>query len=145
MEQGPVRAGYLVGRVDRMVRSSLRDAVVDADLSVPEYTALSVLAARPGLSNARLARRALVTSQAMHKVTLSLEERGLLRRAPLVDRGRALGAQLTERGLRLLESLEPQVQLAEDRVLSVLSPDERVELLRLLRIVGQVDLADEPQ
>ena len=67
-----VTASYLIGRADRIISTHLEAALQGSGLSLPEFTALSVLATRPGLSNARLARRSLVTPQAMHKVIRSL-------------------------------------------------------------------------
>ena len=45
-------------------------------LSLNQYTTLSVLDQRGGLSNAQLARRSLVSPQSMNEVLLALEQRG---------------------------------------------------------------------
>ena len=50
---------YLVGRIDRVVRRSIDEVVRAHGLSVNQYTTLSVLDHRSGLSNAQLARGAL--------------------------------------------------------------------------------------
>jgi len=52
---------YVIGRVDHGIRREMRRRLTDHGLSVQQYTALSVLRSRPGLSNAQLARRSLVT------------------------------------------------------------------------------------
>ena len=59
---------YLVGRIDRVVRRHIDDVVKAHGLSVNQYTTLSVLDRRSGLSNAQLARRALVSPQSMNEV-----------------------------------------------------------------------------
>ena len=46
----------------------MRTRLAEIGLSVQEYTAMSVLGARPGLSNAQLARRSLVTPQSMIEI-----------------------------------------------------------------------------
>ena len=53
------RTSYLVGRADRLLRSILEECLADHPLTLNEVTALSVLASRPGLSNAGLARRSV--------------------------------------------------------------------------------------
>ena len=53
---------YLVGRMDRVVRRAIDDVVKAHGLSVNQYTTLSVLDHRSGLSNAQLARRSLAAS-----------------------------------------------------------------------------------
>lgn len=125
-------ASYLIGRADRIVSTRLEEALAGSGLSLPEFTTLSVLTARPGLSNARLARRALVTPQAMHKVIRSLEDSGLVTRAAGPNGGRALEATITDAGAALVESLLPRVAEIEDEVLDALDDDERRELVRLL-------------
>ena len=62
------RLSYLIGRLDRVLRRRLSAAVEPVGLTLPAYTALSVLRAQDGLSNAQLARRSLVTPQSMSEV-----------------------------------------------------------------------------
>ena len=128
-------ASYLIGRVDRIISAQLEVALSGSGLSLPEFTALSVLAARPGLSNARLARRSLVTPQAMHKVIRSLEEAGYVTRTAPPHGGRTLEAEITEAGSTLLEEMLPRITEAEDRTLASLDESERRELVRLLTLV----------
>ena len=125
-------ASYLIGRTDRLIRAQLESELVDTGLSLSEFTALSVLARRPGLSNARLARRSLVTPQAMHKVVRSLEESGLVTRSALPEGGRVLATTITPAGERLVDEILPRFSAAEDRTLRALDPAEREELVRLL-------------
>jgi DNA-binding MarR family transcriptional regulator len=127
-------ASYLIGRTDRLIRSQLEEALDGTGVSLTEFTALSVLATRPGLSNARLARRSLVTPQAMHKVVRSLESAGLVRRAPSPGGGRELATTITDAGALLVTEVLPRIEAAEDRILHALSATERRELVRLLTL-----------
>lgn len=133
---GEQTASYLIGRTDRLIRSQLEEALDGTGLSLTEFTALSVLAMRPGLSNAQLARRSLVTPQAMHKVVRSLESAGLVTRAPLPEGGRELATTITEAGARLVTRVLPRIAAAEDRTLHALGADERRELVRLLTLAN---------
>src|SRR4029079_12281031 len=62
------RVSYLVGRLDRALRRRMNDALAPSGLSLAQYTVLSVLQARGGLSNAQLANRALINAQDIHEV-----------------------------------------------------------------------------
>ena len=84
--------------MDRVVRRHIDDVVKAKGLSVNQYTTLSVLDHRSGLSNAQLARRALVSPQSMNEVLLALERRGLVRRNAHPDHGRILQSRLTAKG-----------------------------------------------
>ncbi len=129
---------YLIGRVNRMTTSELTEALADTGVSVMELTALSVIADRPGLSNARLARRSLVSPQATHKVVSALIDRGLVERAP-GHGGRAIDIVVTDAGRVLLDELEPRRSAAEDRLFGALDADERASLDRLLAKVARLE------
>jgi len=118
-----------------MLQNRIDEVLDDIGLALPELTALSVLAARPGLSNARLARRGLVTPQAMHKVMTSLEQRGLVSREA-VD-GRALEATVTREGLEMLRRIEPLLVTEEDEFLHPLDSEEKDQFVGMLaRVCG---------
>jgi hypothetical protein len=57
MGQGP-RFSYAVGTLDRSIRRSLGAVLRPFDVTVAEYTALSLIERRDGYSNAELARPA---------------------------------------------------------------------------------------
>ncbi len=107
------RISYLVGRLDRIVRRRLAGALGPHDLSLLEYTTLSVLRARSGLSNAQLARRSLITPQAMNEVLARLERRKLLRRRSDPAHRRIRPAELTAAGTRLLAGADAAVDAVE--------------------------------
>ena len=119
---------YLVGRIDRVVRRAMGTVLEAQGLSVNQYATLSVLDRRSGLSNAQLARRALVSPQSMNEVLLALEQRGLVRRRAHPDHGRILQARLTAKGRTLLARCDAEVHQVEARMVSGLSEDEQAAL-----------------
>lgn len=127
-------ASYLIGRTDRMIRAELEEALAETGVSLAEFTALSVLASRPGLSNAGLARRSLVTPQAMHKVVRSLECAGLVNRTTRPEGGRAMATTITTAGMTLVSETMPRIKAAENRTLGALDAAERRDLVRLLQL-----------
>src|ERR1700692_4871710 len=106
---------YVVGRVNQGIRREMRERLAEWDLSVQEYTALSVLQTRPGLSNAQLARRALITPQSMIEILAKLERRTLVARQ--VDPGHRLilRATLTPAGQELLKAADPAIRAIQDQ------------------------------
>ena len=123
---------YLVGRLVRVVRRAINDVVKSYGLSVNEYTTLSVLARRHGLSNAQLARRSLVSPQSANEVLLALEDRGLVRRRAHPEHGRILQTALTAKGRRVLASCDAAVAKVELQMLSDLTPNQQDSLRRSL-------------
>jgi DNA-binding MarR family transcriptional regulator len=123
---------YLVGRMDRVVRRAINDVVKTCGLSVNQYSTLSVLARRSGLSNAQLARRSLVSPQSMNEVLLGLEERGLVKRSAHPEHGRILQTRLTAKGKGLLARCDARVQEVEARMLSGMNDRQRLTLRKAL-------------
>ena len=74
------RISYLVARLDRAIRNASAERLARYNVTVPMYTALTVLRARSGLSNAQLARRIFVSPQSMQQVVGALEADGLIKR-----------------------------------------------------------------
>jgi DNA-binding MarR family transcriptional regulator len=101
-------------------------------LSAAQYTTLSVLSRRSGLSNAQLARRALVSSQSMNEVLLALEQRGLVSRRAHPDHGRIRQTRLTAKGRKTLTLCDDEVHEVETRMISGLSRAEQTALHRAL-------------
>lgn len=130
----PLRLAYLIGRLDRMVRRELEEALTEVDLTIAQYTAMSVLSRRPGLSNAQLARRSLVSPQAMNQALSGLVERQLIHR-PSEPEGRALAIELTSEGQEILDRIAPLIDDAEDRLLSDLRPNQRESLLSMVETI----------
>ena len=125
-EPGPEpRFVYLIGRVDRGLRALMEEALRELDLSIPEYTAMSVLERRPGLSNAQLARRSLIAPQSMIHVVARLEERGLLERRVDPSHARILPTHLTKDGEKVLRRAHKRVGALEDDLLGDLSERDR--------------------
>jgi len=127
------RVSYLVGRLDRALRRRLDEVLEPTGLSVRQYTTLSVLRARSGLSNAQLARRSLMTPQSMSEVLAALTARGLVRREPDESHGRVMRTVLTPGGAALLESCDRAVDGLEEQMLAGPPVAQRADLLAALR------------
>ena len=127
------RFSYVVGRLDRALRRRLDQAVRPHGLTVRQYTTLSVLRARSGLSNAQLARRSLMTPQSMNEVLAALDALGFVQREPDESHGRVIRTRLTPTGLAALAACDRAVDRLEEEMLAELSGSEREQLLAALR------------
>jgi DNA-binding MarR family transcriptional regulator len=120
----------VIGRVDQGVRREMRRRLEPFELSVPEYTTLSILHAVPGLSNAQLARRSLITPPAMLEVLATLERRGLVERHADPGHGRIRRADLTEEGARTLRASARAIERLSEELLEDIPDDERETVRR---------------
>ncbi|HEX7380969.1 MAG TPA: MarR family transcriptional regulator [Nevskiaceae bacterium] len=131
--QLPLRATYVLSRLSRVVQRMLEAILRDHGLTLPQYTLLTVLRRRPGLSNAQLARRAYITPQSMQEVLRGLERRGLVQRQLAPGNRRTLRARLTARGERLTEQAESAAAAADEAMLADFTPARRKRFLQSLQ------------
>lgn len=144
MEAEQPKLTYLIGRLERAVRKRIAEAVKPFDLSVAQYTVLSVLRARSHLSNAQLASRAFITPQAMNEVVQVLEAQKLVTRRPDPSHGRIVQLTLTARGTETLRKCDAAVRALEKTMLASV-PEAARETLRssLALCVKSLEQPDE--
>jgi DNA-binding MarR family transcriptional regulator len=116
---------YAVKQVELAVRSHLDDLLKPAGTTALQYTALTVLRRRDGLSSAQLARNSFVTPQAMADLVTALERRGLIVRRRDPANRRQLLISLTDAGRELLDEQDAAVEALEEQMLSGLSTRQR--------------------
>ncbi|MFE7742298.1 MarR family winged helix-turn-helix transcriptional regulator [Nocardia sp. NPDC057455] len=124
---------YLVKQLELVVRALLDDELRPLGLTTLQYTALTVLQRRSGLSSAQLARRSFLRPQTMNVMVQTLQERGLIRRDRDPDNRRVLVLTLTEHGRELLRAAAPRVERIEARLLEGVGPAHSQEFRDALR------------
>jgi DNA-binding MarR family transcriptional regulator len=132
-EAAEVRLSYVVGRLDRALRRDLEKGVRPFGLTALQYTLLSILAVRSGLSNAQLARRSLMSPQSMSEVLSGLERKGYIRRTAHPAHARILRVELTAAGKEAVTACSVVVDAIEERLLRGFSLARREALARDLR------------
>ncbi|MFD3430783.1 MarR family winged helix-turn-helix transcriptional regulator [Nocardia fluminea] len=133
---------YLIKQLELAVRALMDDALRPLGLTTLQYTALTVLERRSGLSSAQLARRSFLRPQTMNVMVQTLEERGLIRRDRDPANRRVLVATLTDHGREVLREAGPLVAAIEGRLLDGMSPRRQAEF-RTVLAHGTTTLAAE--
>ena len=123
--------GYALKRAQHALHSTMDGELRDYGLSVSQYACLQILASRPRISNADLARDAFVSRQAMHQLLTGLQATGLV---TAVGQGRSQRYALTAEGHTRLRTASSTVAAIEQRMLATLSRAEREQLHRHLSI-----------
>ncbi|MYS86277.1 MarR family winged helix-turn-helix transcriptional regulator [Embleya scabrispora] len=116
---------YAVKQVELAVRAHLDELLRPAGITALQYTALTVLDRRDGLTSAELARNSFVTPQAMRDLVTALEKRDLIARRHDPAHRRRLLIALTPAGQALLAQTRDEVGALEERMLDGLSDAER--------------------
>jgi DNA-binding MarR family transcriptional regulator len=123
---GP-RLTYLIKRLEMAERARMEEVLQAQGVTLHQYTALSLLERRDGLSSAQLARRHFVTPQAMNQLVATLERDELIRREPDEANRRILRATLTVRGRERLAACHQAVDELERRMLADFTPEQERE------------------
>jgi DNA-binding MarR family transcriptional regulator len=136
---------YIVARLERAVRREIGRLVGPRGLSVAQYTTLSIMRSRNGLSNAQLARRLWVTPQSMNEVISALERMGLIERVPDAGNRRILRTALTPVGRETLAACDADILAMERRMLGDMGDDEHDQLVATLEtcVLRMDSMADE--
>ncbi|MEU6979248.1 MULTISPECIES: MarR family transcriptional regulator [unclassified Streptomyces] len=116
---------YSVKQVELATRARLDDLLKPSGVTALQYTALTVLERRDGMSAAELARNSFVTPQSMSDLVGALERRGLITRSPDPVSRRRHVIGLTDAGRALLALHAPAVQELEDEMLKGFAARER--------------------
>lgn len=141
-EQESEPLGYLLKQVAAMLRPQMTTELGPLGLGLPDFVCLRILSLHPGCTSAELARHTHVSAQAMNQLLRRLESIGAVTRPPTATTGRALPAELTPAGKKLLARAERAAHGADQRVLERLTPTEQHQLRRLLH---KVTLRDTPE
>jgi len=112
-----LRLAYVIASLDRILRRRMIEALAPLDITLSQFTALSVLDARGRASNAELAERTFITPQSANEVMNAMAARNWIRRDPDPTHGRIVLLQLTDEGREILRQCQVAVRAIEDRML----------------------------
>jgi DNA-binding MarR family transcriptional regulator len=125
---------YSVKRLELVIRQRLDEMLRDADITTLQYTALTVLEHRDGISAAQLARDSFVSPQAMTDMLKSLARRGLIRREPNPASRRELLVHLTDAARELLGRYDGQAAEIECQMVAELSAAQGAQFREALDV-----------
>jgi len=126
------RTTYTVKRLESAVRRRLDVICRDVGISTAQYTALSVLRSRPGMSSAQLAERSFITPQSANQTIAELERLGCIERKADDLNQRILRTSLTVRGRAYLEACDREVDQLEETMFEDIDEMDIVKLQQIM-------------
>ena len=124
--------GYLLRQAAGAYRLGVERALTGLDVTPPQFAVLTMVAAYPGLSNADLARLALLTPQTVSVIVANLERAGSLERRPHAVHGRIQHLDLSNSGRALLATCRERVLTLENGLVDGLTGEEERAIRRWL-------------
>jgi len=128
--------GYLLRQASAAYRLRMERALADLQVTPPQFAALTMVAAYPGLSSADLARLAVLTPQTVSVIVANLERAGSVVRRPHPVHGRIQTLEITDGGRALLARCRERVQVLERQLAAGLTPAEEAVIRRWLAAVA---------
>ena len=124
--------GYVLRRAQLAGFDAFHRATAGIDITPARYTAFTIIAANPGLTQSALGGALGTARSGAMMVVNWMEKRGLVERRDRPGDGRSWGLYLTRKGESRLRELNRRVRAHDDAFAARLAPDELVTLKRLL-------------
>jgi DNA-binding MarR family transcriptional regulator len=125
--------GYLLKQASSALRLAMEAKLRPLGMTVTHYSCLELLAQRPGLSNAELARGAFVTRQSMNVLLRAMEREGFVTRQVEAAVGKVIPTQLTSLGRQRLAMASAAVRSVELRMLDGMTEHDQAHAFAVLR------------
>ena len=126
-------AGQLFFRLWRATHTRTAELLASVGLTPALFALLNVIGARAGAIQQELGSALGIDRSTMVSLIDQLESAGLATRRPSATDRRAREIAITTKGRRLLQRARALINQVEDEVLAGLTPEERRDLLTLLR------------
>jgi DNA-binding MarR family transcriptional regulator len=125
----PFRISVLSNRVSANIAKVYGDRY---GIAIPEWRVITLLALYPGSSASEVSDRSAMDKVAVSRAVARLRERGFIRRETHGDDRRRSMLALSPAGRQVYETAAPLVNAMEERLMSVLSDEERKVLETLI-------------
>lgn len=127
--------GHFIRRAQQISSALFAEELAQSELTSVQLIALAAIADQPALDATRLADLIDFDKATIGGVIERLERKGLVQRAVSEHDKRVKELSATPEGHALLASSMGGVERVQQRLLAPLSPAERTEFIRMLRVV----------
>lgn len=126
------RPGVLFRRAHQIAAGIFMQECAALALTPPQHSTLYVIGRQPGLNQAEIARALGFDRATIGQIIEGLATRGLIDRSNSTGSKRDKALTLTPAGRELLRAAEQPVRIMSERLLSPLTPGERMLMIELL-------------
>jgi DNA-binding MarR family transcriptional regulator len=128
--------GYLLRQASVALRGAMDRTLADLEVTTPQFSVLTMIAAYPGLSGADLAKLTFLTPQTINVIVRNLERDGAIGKTAHATHGRILRLHATAKGQALLKRCRARVAEIEAQFGGLLGKDEEKVVRRWLSAVA---------
>lgn len=122
LERSPI---HLLHRAGQCAGDIFQSEMGAGDLTPRQYAVLVTVSQNEGLSQTNLVDKTGIDRSTLADIVRRMLKKGLLQRRRTKEDARAYSVKLTEEGWRVLRAVEPMARRVDERVLSVLTGNQR--------------------
>lgn len=126
----------VLGRAAKAIEKVDRESIADAGLNFSDFSIMEALLHKGPMPINTIGEKVLLTSGSMTAAANRLEEKGFITRIQDPSDGRCFYLHLTKRGRRLITNVFDKHSQNLEKIAAVLNPQERSELVRMLKKIG---------
>ncbi len=124
--------GYVVRRAQVWIFQDFKRALKELDMTPAQFSVMKIVAANPGIAQARVAEVLCIERARLVQMLDRLEAPRLIDRTRSATDRRSHALHLTAEGARMLERLEERIEAHERNVVARIGAKGKSDLLRLL-------------
>jgi len=128
--------GYLLRQASLAWRARMEHALAEFAVTPPQFAAMTMIGAYPGLSSADLARLSILTPATIAGIVANLRRDGVATARPHPVHGRIQQLELTDSGRSLLARCKRRVYALESELTAGLSVEDEQAVRRWLARVA---------
>lgn len=136
MESG-ARIRLILGRAAKAIDTVDRASIAETGLNASDFSILEALLHKGPLPINTIGEKVLLTSGSMTAAANRLEKKNLVKRIQDPSDGRRFYLHLTQSGRRLIRRVVEKHSQNLENIAKILTSEERSELVRLLKKIGQ--------
>ncbi len=144
LEYSPI---HLLHRAGQCAGDIFQTEMGVGDLTPRQFAVLVTVSQNEGLSQTHLVDKTGIDRSTLADIVRRMLKKGLLQRRRTKEDARAYAVKLTEEGWRVLRSAEPLAKRVDERILSVLSTQQRDRFLQdlntIVEALGNLQAASE--
>lgn len=127
----------IFGKAYKSIEKIDRESIVDTGLNLSDFTIMEAVLHKGPLHVNTIGKKVLLTSGSMTAAVNRLEKKGFVKRLQDPSDRRYFYVHLTKSGRKIISQAYEKHKLNLEKIVEVLTPKERAELVRLLRKIGQ--------
>jgi len=135
MENAP-HIRLVLWKAAKAIEKADRASIAETGLHVSDFQIMEVLLHKGPLPINAVGEKVLLTSGSMTAAARRLEKKGLVKRIQDAGDGRCFYVHLTRAGRRVIKKAYCLHENNLEKIVAVLTPEERDQLVRLLKKIG---------